>query len=138
MSYQPAPLQTTVIGSYPQPDWLVDKKLLHTQFVPRVRNDELWLVNAEARNKALQEATLMAIRDMEAAGIDVITDGEISRESYSNHFSASLEGFDVDNPPPSSAVSATKCGYPVWSGQSDTGAQWKSNPLNSCAATPGA
>jgi 5-methyltetrahydropteroyltriglutamate--homocysteine methyltransferase len=91
-------LKTTVVGSYPQPDWLVDKAMLRSQLVPRVRTEALWRVTPALRAEALQDATLLAIRDMETAGIDVITDGEIGRESYSNHFALSLDGIDVDNP----------------------------------------
>jgi 5-methyltetrahydropteroyltriglutamate--homocysteine methyltransferase len=91
-------LQTTVVGSYPQPDWLVDKSVLRGQYVPRVRTEKLWRIPPESREEAIRDATLLAIRDMESAGVDVITDGEISRESYSNHFAASLEGLDGENP----------------------------------------
>jgi 5-methyltetrahydropteroyltriglutamate--homocysteine methyltransferase len=91
-------LRTTVVGSYPQPDWLVDKSALRSQLVPRVRAERLWRAPAEVRAEAIQDATLLAIRAMEAAGIDVITDGETSRESYSNHFVAALDGIDCENP----------------------------------------
>lgn len=91
-------LRTTVVGSYPQPDWLVNKSVLRGQLVPRVRTDRLWRVPAEVRAEAIQDATLLAIRAMEAAGIDVITDGETSRESYSNHFVAALGGIDGEDP----------------------------------------
>jgi 5-methyltetrahydropteroyltriglutamate--homocysteine methyltransferase len=91
-------LRTTVVGSYPQPEWLVDKAMLHGQPVPRVRAEELWRVAPDARPQAIQDATLIAIRDMETAGIDVITDGEIARQSYSNHFLTALSGIDEDEP----------------------------------------
>jgi 5-methyltetrahydropteroyltriglutamate--homocysteine methyltransferase len=91
-------LQTTVVGSYPQPDWLVDKSVLRSQLVPRVRTERLWRVPTEVRAEAIQDATLLAIRAMEAAGIDVITDGETARESYSNHFIAALDGIDGEKP----------------------------------------
>src|SRR5258708_6151360 len=71
-------LQTTVVGSYPQPEWLIDKTILRGQYVPRVPMDKLWRVPVELRAEAIRDATLLAIRDMEAAGIEVITDGEIS------------------------------------------------------------
>jgi 5-methyltetrahydropteroyltriglutamate--homocysteine methyltransferase len=91
-------LRTTVVGSYPQPDWLVDKSVLRGQLVPRVRTERMWRIPGEFRAEAIQDATSLAIRAMEAAGIDVITDGETSRESYSNHFVAALGGIDGDNP----------------------------------------
>jgi 5-methyltetrahydropteroyltriglutamate--homocysteine methyltransferase len=91
-------LLTSVVGSYPQPDWLVDKDVLRGQYVPRVRIEKLWRVPREQRDAAIRDATLLAIRDQEAAGIDVITDGETARESYSNHFVMGLDGIDVDDP----------------------------------------
>jgi 5-methyltetrahydropteroyltriglutamate--homocysteine methyltransferase len=91
-------LPTTVIGSYPQPDWLVDKTVLKSQTVPRVRLKELWRVAEPYLEEAQDDATLIAIRDMERAGIDIITDGEMRRESYSNRFATALEGVDLDNP----------------------------------------
>ena len=89
-------LPTTVIGSYPQPDWLVDRVAL-SKTVPRVRMD-IWRVPPEWLEQAQDDATVVAIRDMERAGIDIITDGEIRRESYSNRFATALEGIDVTNP----------------------------------------
>jgi 5-methyltetrahydropteroyltriglutamate--homocysteine methyltransferase len=90
-------LPTTVVGSYPQPDWLVDRALLRTM-VPRVRVHELWRVKEPYLAQAQDDATLLAIRDMERAGIDIITDGEMRRESYSNRFATALDGIDNDNP----------------------------------------
>jgi len=90
-------LQTTVVGSYPQPDWLVDRVLL-AKGVPRTRLRELWRVQEPWLQQAQDDATLLAIRDMERAGIDIITDGEMRRESYSNHFATALEGVDNENP----------------------------------------
>ena len=90
-------LPTTVVGSYPQPDWLVDRTLLRTM-VPRVRVHELWRVPEPHLAQAQDDATLLAIRDMERAGIDIITDGEMRRESYSNRFATALDGIDNDNP----------------------------------------
>jgi len=90
-------LQTTVVGSYPQPDWLVDRKLL-AKGVPRTRLRELWRVAEPFLEQAQDDATLLAIRDMERAGIDIITDGEMRRESYSNHFATALEGIDLEHP----------------------------------------
>ena len=90
-------LQTTVVGSYPQPDWLVDRALL-MKGVPRTRLHELWRVQDAYLQQAQDDATLLAIRDMERAGIDIITDGEMRRESYSNHFATALDGVDNENP----------------------------------------
>src|SRR6187399_3775629 len=91
-------LPTTVVGSYPQPEWLVDFSVLKAQTVPRVRVKELWRVPEPFLEQAQDDATLIAIRDMERAGIDIITDGEMRRESYSNRFATALEGIDNDNP----------------------------------------
>jgi 5-methyltetrahydropteroyltriglutamate--homocysteine methyltransferase len=90
-------LQTTVVGSYPQPDWLIDRKML-SKIVPRTRVREMWRVSDPWLEQAQDDATLLAIRDMERAGIDVVTDGEMRRESYSNRFATALEGVDDDNP----------------------------------------
>jgi len=91
-------LPTTVVGSYPQPEWLVDHNVLKSQTVPRVRVKEMWRVADAYLEQAQDDATLIAIRDMERAGIDVITDGEMRRESYSNRFATALDGIDVDTP----------------------------------------
>ncbi|HEV7265651.1 MAG TPA: 5-methyltetrahydropteroyltriglutamate--homocysteine methyltransferase [Falsiroseomonas sp.] len=92
-------LPTTVVGSYPQPGWLVDRNiLLKNNVVPRVRLKEIWRVPEDALEQAQDDATLIAIRDMERAGIDIITDGEMRRESYSNRFALALDGVDVDTP----------------------------------------
>jgi len=90
-------LPTTVVGSYPQPDWLVDRAMLKDT-VPRVRLRQLWRVAEPYLAQAQDDATLLAIHDMERAGIDIITDGEMRRESYSNRFATALEGIDNDNP----------------------------------------
>ena len=90
-------LQTTVVGSYPQPDWLVNRALL-SKIVPRTRLHELWRVAEPYLEQAQDDATVLAIRDMERAGIDVVTDGEMRRESYSNRFATALDGIDDDNP----------------------------------------
>jgi 5-methyltetrahydropteroyltriglutamate--homocysteine methyltransferase len=90
-------LPTTVVGSYPQPDWLVDRAKLKSG-VPRVRMHELWRVPEPYLAQAQDDATVLAIRDMEHAGIDIITDGEMRRESYSNRFATALDGIDNDNP----------------------------------------
>jgi 5-methyltetrahydropteroyltriglutamate--homocysteine methyltransferase len=91
-------LLTTVVGSYPQPDWLLDRGGLGGRLPPRVRAPELWRVAPEFLQQAQDDATLLAVRDMERAGVDVVTDGEMRRESYSNRFAAALEGIDVENP----------------------------------------
>src|SRR4051794_20999998 len=92
----PKLLPTSVVGSYPQPDWLVNRQLL-SKTVPRTRMKEIWRVEEPYLEQAQDDATLLAIRDMEAAGIDIISDGEIRRESYSNRFATALEGIDVEN-----------------------------------------
>jgi 5-methyltetrahydropteroyltriglutamate--homocysteine methyltransferase len=91
-------LPTTLAGSYPQPDWLIDRAKLAGRFPPRVRARELWRVVPEWLEQAQDDATLLAIRDQELAGLDIITDGEMRRESYSNRFATALEGVDIDNP----------------------------------------
>lgn len=91
-------LPTSLVGSYPQPDWLVDRENLRGRFPPRVRALELWRVDAKYLAGAQDDATLLAIRDQERAGLDIITDGEMRRESYSNRFATALEGVDIDNP----------------------------------------
>ena len=91
-------LPTTVVGSYPQPEWLVDREMLGSRLPPRVRAREIWRVAPEFLEQAQDDATLIAIRDMERAGIDIITDGEVRRESYSNRFATALEGMDLDHP----------------------------------------
>src|SRR5437762_5392758 len=91
-------LTTTVVGSYPQPDWLVDRALLLEKRVPRVREEGIWRIPDPLLEQAQDDATIVAIRDMERAGIDIVTDGEIRRESYSNRFATALDGVDVKNP----------------------------------------
>lgn len=90
-------LQTTVVGSYPQPDWLVNRQML-SKVVPRTRLRELWRVPEPHLEQAQDDATVLAIRDMERAGIDIVTDGEIRRESYSNRFATALDGIDDEHP----------------------------------------
>src|SRR6478736_9551695 len=91
-------LPTTLVGSYPQPDWLIDRRLLAEIVPPRARARELWRVEAAWLEQAQDDATLLAIRDMERAGVDVVTDGEMRRESYSNRFATALDGVDLDDP----------------------------------------
>jgi len=91
-------LETTVVGSYPQPDWLIDRARLGSRLPPRIRALELWRVDGEHLEEAQDDATRLAISDMERAGIDIVTDGEQRRESYSNRFATALDGVDIDNP----------------------------------------
>src|SRR5512134_794747 len=89
---------TTLVGSYPQPEWLIDRKKLAGRFPPRVRAKELWRIPEAFLAEAQDDATLLAIRAQEEAGLDIVTDGEIRRESYSNRFATALSGVDIDNP----------------------------------------
>jgi 5-methyltetrahydropteroyltriglutamate--homocysteine methyltransferase len=91
-------LTTTVVGSYPQPDWLIDRERLGARLPPRVRALELWRVSEPLLEEAQDDATRLAVQDMERAGVDVITDGEMRRESYSNRFATALDGVDLDEP----------------------------------------
>ncbi|MGY6706938.1 MAG: uroporphyrinogen decarboxylase family protein [Rhizobiaceae bacterium] len=91
-------LPTSLVGSYAQPEWLIDRAKLAGRFPPRTRAKELWRIPPEHLEEAQNDATLNAIRDQERAGLDIITDGEIRRESYSNRFATALEGVDIDNP----------------------------------------
>jgi 5-methyltetrahydropteroyltriglutamate--homocysteine methyltransferase len=91
-------LPTSLVGSYAQPDWLIDRARLAGRFPPRVRARELWRIPPELLGQAQDDATELAIRAQERAGLDIVTDGEIRRESYSNHFATALEGIDLDNP----------------------------------------
>ena len=99
---------TTIVGSYPQPDWLIDREKLAGRFPPRVRAKELWRVAEPHLQQAMEDATLLAIRAQEDAGLDIITDGEIRRESYSNRIATALEGIDIDNP----GVGLDRSGHP--------------------------
>ncbi len=101
-------LPTCLVGSYPQPEWLIDRAKLSKQ-VPRVRARDLWLVGPERLEAAQDDATRLAIRDQERAGIDIISDGEQRRESYSNHFATALTGVDIDNP----GTAMSRSGKPI-------------------------
>lgn len=101
-------LLTTVVGSYPQPQWLVDRKNLQSRLPPRVRAREIWRIPEPLLQEAQDDATILAIRDMERAGIDIISDGEMRRESYSNRFATALDGMDLDNP----GVALDRTGHP--------------------------
>src|ERR1700722_16614332 len=89
---------TSLVGSYPQPDWLIDRGRLADRFPPRVRARELWRVAPQYLSEAQRDATLLAIRAQEQAGLDIVTDGEMCRESYSNRFATALDGVDIDHP----------------------------------------
>ncbi|MGE0226343.1 MAG: 5-methyltetrahydropteroyltriglutamate--homocysteine methyltransferase [Acetobacteraceae bacterium] len=98
MTYPTHLVPTTVVGSYPQPDWLVDRATLHQHGVPRVHAHDMWRIADPWLEQAQDDATILAIREMERAGIDIVSDGEIRRESYSNRFALALEGIDADTP----------------------------------------
>src|SRR3954462_3419085 len=91
-------IPTSLVGSYAQPSWLLDRDKLRGRFPPRVRARELWRVDPAYLEEAQDDATRLAILDQERAGLDIVTDGEMRRESYSNRFATALEGVDVDNP----------------------------------------
>jgi 5-methyltetrahydropteroyltriglutamate--homocysteine methyltransferase len=93
-----ADVLTTVVGSYPQPDWLIDRERLGERLPPRVRARELWRVPEPYLEEAQDDATRLAVQDMERAGVDIVTDGEMRRESYSNRFATALDGIDLDRP----------------------------------------
>src|SRR5579871_1786194 len=101
-------LPTCLVGSYPQPEWLIDRARLSKQ-VPRVRARDLWLVAPDRLEAAQDDATLLAIRDQERAGIDIISDGEQRRESYSNHFATALDGIDIESP----GTTMSRMGRPI-------------------------
>ena len=91
-------LPTSLVGSYAQPDWLIDRKRLGERLPPRVRARDLWRVSEDFLEQAQDDATRLAVQDMERAGVDIVTDGEMRRESYSNHFATALDGVDLDEP----------------------------------------
>src|ERR1700739_1659342 len=99
---------TSLVGSYAQPDWLIDREKLAGRFPPRVRARELWRIPEPYLAQAQEDATLAAIKLQEEAGLDIVTDGEIRRESYSNRFATALEGIDIDNP----GVALDRSGHP--------------------------
>jgi 5-methyltetrahydropteroyltriglutamate--homocysteine methyltransferase len=99
---------TSLVGSYPQPDWLIDRARLAGRFPPRVRARELWRIKPEFLDEAQHDATLIAIRAQEKAGLDIVTDGEIRRESYSNAFATALDGIDIDTP----GIALDRSGHP--------------------------
>jgi 5-methyltetrahydropteroyltriglutamate--homocysteine methyltransferase len=91
-------IPTSLVGSYAQPSWLLDRDRLRDRFPPRVRATELWRVDPAYLEEAQDDATRLAIADQERAGLDIVTDGEMRRESYSNRFATALDGVDIDNP----------------------------------------
>ena len=91
-------LPTSLVGSYPQPEWLINREMLSKRMPPRVRAGELWRVGDDWLELAQDDATVLAVRDQERAGLDILTDGEARRESYSNRFATALDGMDLDNP----------------------------------------
>src|ERR1700757_2769924 len=99
---------TSLVGSYPQPDWLIDRARLAGRSPPRVRARELWRIDPEHLEQAQDDATLLAIRAQEQAGLDILTDGEARRESYSNRFATALDGVDIDNP----GIALDRSGHP--------------------------
>ena len=103
-----AALVTTVVGSYPQPDWLIDRERLGSRLPPRVRARELWRIAEAHLEEAQDDATRLAVSDMERAGVDIVTDGEMRRESYSNRFATALDGVDLDTP----GVALDRTGHP--------------------------
>ena len=116
---------TSLVGSYAQPEWLIDRARLAGRFPPRVRARELWRPAPEYLPQAQDDATELAIRAQERAGLDIITDGEIRRESYSNHFATALDGVDIDHPgeapgpqrPPQPGAAGGRSGQPARSGR---------------------
>src|ERR1700735_2135199 len=98
MPYPTHLLPTTVVGSYPQPDWLIDRAALEKHGVPRTHAQDIWRIPAERLEQAQDDGTILAVRDMERAGIDIITDGEIRRERYSNRLALALYGIDAEHP----------------------------------------
>jgi 5-methyltetrahydropteroyltriglutamate--homocysteine methyltransferase len=106
-----APLATTIVGSYPQPDWLIDRDRLGARLPPRVRLNDLWRVPAPWLESAQDAATLLALSDQELAGVDIVGDGEVRRESYSNRLANAFEGIDIDNP--GTAIDRTGKANPV-------------------------
>lgn len=128
-------LPTSLVGSYPQPEWLIDRGKLSKQ-VPRARADDLWLVAPGRLEAAQDDATILAIRDQERAGLDIITDGEQRRESYSNRFATALEGIDADNP--GTTINRTGQPIPVPRVVAPIGGRARSRCVTSkcCAPTP--
>jgi 5-methyltetrahydropteroyltriglutamate--homocysteine methyltransferase len=128
-------LPTTVVGSYPQPDWLVNRETL-SKVVPRIRMREIWRISEPYLEQAQDDATIVAIRDMEREGIDVITDGEMRRESYSNYFATALEGIDIANPGQVKSRAGDMTRVPRVVGRSVGHIRSKCATCSFCVATP--
>jgi 5-methyltetrahydropteroyltriglutamate--homocysteine methyltransferase len=111
MTYPTHLIPTTVVGSYPQPDWLIDRAALEKHGVPRVHAHEIWRIPAERLKAAQDDATILAINEMERIGIDIVSDGEMRRESYSNYFSLALDGIDAEEV--GSVIGANRRATPV-------------------------
>ena len=131
-------LPTMLVGSYAQPEWLIDRAKLAGRFPPRVRAKELWRIPEPYLAEAQNDATLLAIKAQEEAGLDIITDGEIRRESYSNRFATALEGIDIDSPASRLTGRAIPIRFPASSARSAASMPSKSTTSSSCARTPSA
>jgi 5-methyltetrahydropteroyltriglutamate--homocysteine methyltransferase len=129
-------LPTSLVGSYAQPNWLIDREKLAARFPPRVRARELWRVDPQWIDEAQDDATLLAIRDQERAGLDIVTDGEMRRESYSNRFATALDGVDIDNPAPRSTAAAIPTRCRAWSGKIGASTRRRSATSSSSRRTP--
>jgi 5-methyltetrahydropteroyltriglutamate--homocysteine methyltransferase len=129
-------IPTSLVGSYPQPDWLIDREALHHRLPPRVRASELWRVDPAYLQEAQNDAVLVAIRDQERAGLDIVTDGEMRRESYSNFFATALEGIDVNNPGTTADRKGNPTPVPRIVGRSAAADRCRSTTCASCARTP--
>ena len=130
-------IPTSLVGSYPQPDWLIDREALHHRLPPRVRASELWRVDPAHLQEAQDDAVLVAIRDQERAGLDILTDGEMRRESYSNRFATALEGVDVDNPGSTAGPQGQPDAGPARRRRRSAAAsRCRSTTCASCAPTP--
>ena len=129
-------LPTTLVGSLPQPEWLIDRQKLGSRLPPRVRLTELWRVAPEWLEQAQDDATMLAIRAQERAGLDILTDGEMRRESYSNRFATALEGVDIDNPGRRSAARESWISSRESSERSAESTPWKCATSSSCERTP--
>jgi len=127
VSYQLPLLPTTLVGSYPQPEWLIDRGRLANQMPPRTHMTDLWRVAPEWLAEAQNDAVLLAVMDQERAGIDILTDGEIRRESYSNRFANALDGVDLDNPGQKLSRTGTMVSVPRV-----TGKIHRKHPVNLC------
>ncbi len=136
MTYPTHLLPTTVVGSYPQPDWLVDRAGLHAHGVPRTHAHDIWRIAEPLLEQAQDDATALAIRDMERAGIDIITDGEIRRESYSNRFALALEGIDAEQPGEVRRSSTAPRRCRASSARSAAAGRWSCATCGSCWRIP--